>query len=306
MQQKLSETDNTYMNKTENMFRFADVSKQNMDIFSFGQVVNRLDRCGVFICKKGEVVLMVNGSTITLHKGGLYLYMPSVMLRPISATDDAEGVIASIDLDYVVQGILKVTSIESILFLRNNPSVQMSDAEFDKIITIFDIVRQKLADTETGNYEGIMHKFQFEILKSIGQVALYEIMSIFFANKTEDTMTSKKDIVFFKFLASLYCNYKVQRDVSFYAEEQNLSPRYFSAIVKEKSGNSALQWIVNVVVGGMKQMLERSDMSIKDIAIAMNFPTQSFFGKYFKQYVGISPKDYRLKMHKMNASLKKK
>ena len=25
----------------------------------------------------------------------------------------------------------------------------------------------------------------------------------------------------------------------------------------------------------------------------MNFPTQSFFGKYFKQYVGVSPKEYR-------------
>ena len=32
---------------------------------------------------------------------------------------------------------------------------------------------------------------------------------------------------------------------------------------------------------------------IKEIADQLNFPTQSFFGKYFKQYVGISPKEYR-------------
>jgi AraC family transcriptional activator of pobA len=30
-----------------------------------------------------------------------------------------------------------------------------------------------------------------------------------------------------------------------------------------------------------------------EIADQLNFPTQSFFGKYFKQYVGISPKEYR-------------
>ena len=35
--------------------------------------------------------------------------------------------------------------------------------------------------------------------------------------------------------------------------------------------------------------------SIKEIATKLNFPTQSFFGKYFKQYVGISPKEYRNK-----------
>ncbi len=288
------------MNSVESLFRFASVSKQNMDIFSFGQVINRLDRCGLFICYRGEVVLMVNGENITLRRGGIYLYMPSVMMRPISATDDAEGMIASIDVNYVVQGINRVSSIDSILFLRNNPYVQMSEEQFQKSTLILDVVRQKLDDTKNIGYTGIKHKLQLEVLKSIGQVALFEILSIFFENKKDnDPIHSKKDLIFFNFITSLYRNYKVQRDVSFYAEEQHLSPRYFSAIVKEKSGSSALQWIVNVVIGEMKQMLETSDMSIKDIAQIMGFPTQSFFGKYFKQYVGMSPKDYRIEMQKM-------
>ena len=58
------------------------------------------------------------------------------------------------------------------------------------------------------------------------------------------------------------------------------------------------------MIGEMKQMLETSDMSIKEIAMTMNFPTQSFFGKYFKQYVGISPKDYRLEMQKLGLARK--
>ena len=74
---------------------------------------------------------------------------------------------------------------------------------------------------------------------------------------------------------------------------QHITPRYFSTIIKEKSGNSALQWIVQMVITEAKQLLEGSDLSIKEIADQLNFPTQSFFGKYFKQYVGISPKEYR-------------
>ena len=82
-------------------------------------------------------------------------------------------------------------------------------------------------------------------------------------------------------------------EVTYYAQEQYLTPRYFSAIIKEKSGISALQWIIRMVIADAKQMLRSSDLSIKEIASELNFSTQSFFGKYFKQYVGISPTEYR-------------
>ena len=75
--------------------------------------------------------------------------------------------------------------------------------------------------------------------------------------------------------------------------DRHITPRYFSAIIKEKTGDSALQWIVRMVITEAKQLLEESDLSIKEIADQLNFPTQSFFGKYFKQYVGVSPKEYR-------------
>ena len=44
------------------------------------------------------------------------------------------------------------------------------------------------------------------------------------------------------------------------------------------------------VITEAKYLLDNTDLSIKEIATKLNFPTQSFFGKYFKQYVGISPR----------------
>ena len=35
-------------------------------------------------------------------------------------------------------------------------------------------------------------------------------------------------------------------------------------------------------------------MSIRDIALKLNFASQSFFGKYFKQRVGVSPSRYKI------------
>ena len=50
-----------------------------------------------------------------------------------------------------------------------------------------------------------------------------------------------------------------------------------------------------MVISSVRQVLTSTDLSIKEIAMEYNFPSQSFFGKYFKQYVGVSPKEYRKK-----------
>jgi AraC-like DNA-binding protein len=40
-------------------------------------------------------------------------------------------------------------------------------------------------------------------------------------------------------------------------------------------------------------LLKYTGKSIKEIAEIMHFTSQSFLGKYFKEHVGVSPKDYR-------------
>jgi AraC-like DNA-binding protein len=40
-------------------------------------------------------------------------------------------------------------------------------------------------------------------------------------------------------------------------------------------------------------MLKDSALSIKEIAQQLHFPNQSFFGKFFKEHVGMSPSKYR-------------
>jgi AraC-like DNA-binding protein len=41
------------------------------------------------------------------------------------------------------------------------------------------------------------------------------------------------------------------------------------------------------------RMLKYSDKSIKEIALELDFPNISFFGKYVKAHLGVSPKAYR-------------
>ena len=42
-----------------------------------------------------------------------------------------------------------------------------------------------------------------------------------------------------------------------------------------------------------KAKLKSTDMTIQEIAYSLNFPSASFFGKYFKRHLGMSPLEYR-------------
>jgi AraC-like DNA-binding protein len=81
--------------------------------------------------------------------------------------------------------------------------------------------------------------------------------------------------------------------VGFYAKKLCMAPKYLSAVIKEKTGKSAFEWINDYVILEAKSLLKSTNMTIQQISDELNFANQSFFGKYFKRLAGMSPKSYR-------------
>ena len=81
--------------------------------------------------------------------------------------------------------------------------------------------------------------------------------------------------------------------VGYYADKMCVTPKYLSKIVKETSGRSAPEWINELIILDAKNMLRHSDMTIKEISAALNFPCQSFFFRFFKAHTGLTPSQYR-------------
>lgn len=59
------------------------------------------------------------------------------------------------------------------------------------------------------------------------------------------------------------------------------------------TGKNVLDIIAHVVIIDIKAKLKSTDMTIQEIAYSLNFPSASFFGKYFKRHMGMSPLEYR-------------
>ena len=123
---------------------------------------------------------------------------------------------------------------------------------------------------------------------------MLEVIRIYFRNRVmQSHPIDKKESIVYNFIYSLHTNFKQQRSVSFYAEEARLSTGYFTSVVKEKTGRTPSEWIIGITIAQAKLMLEKTKKSIKGISSDLNFPEQFTFRKYFKQHVGVAPKEYR-------------
>ncbi|MDE5808054.1 MAG: helix-turn-helix domain-containing protein [Muribaculaceae bacterium] len=96
-----------------------------------------------------------------------------------------------------------------------------------------------------------------------------------------------------RFLSLVQDNYKKERFLDFYASKLEITPKHLSRTIKAQTGFTAVEWIERFVILEAKVLLKSTNLTIQQIADELNFPSQSFFGKYFKKYSGKSPKEFR-------------
>lgn len=136
-----------------------------------------------------------------------------------------------------------------------------------------------------------------EVIKGLALALSHTILSMVKSYPGQNQLTEKDapraQQLFDKFMTLLQAYHDKERSLQFYTEKMFLTPKYVSSMIKNYSGKAALEWINEYVILEAKMMLRYTSMSVQEIAYALNFPTQSAFGKYFKQQVCVSPKQYR-------------
>jgi AraC-like DNA-binding protein len=108
-----------------------------------------------------------------------------------------------------------------------------------------------------------------------------------------DIKPSRQDEIVARFLQCVHDNYREHRDLGFYAAQLGLTLKYMSHVIYGQTGRHPSQWIKDYVILEAKSMLRSGRYSIQQIADELHFPNQSFFGKYFKEAVGVSPKKWK-------------
>ena len=95
--------------------------------------------------------------------------------------------------------------------------------------------------------------------------------------------------LFNRFMMLMERDYRLSRDVNHYAERMHITPKYLTNIVRRVTTHTPKTIIDQYAVLQLKQLLRRSDKSIKEIAAAYNFADVSYFCRYYKRLTGVTP-----------------
>ena len=255
-------------------------------------------KSGMFLCMSGTAEVLINNSVYRLEKGVLYVVSPLVTIHRISQSADFDGIHILDDWEVFYPVIHTIIDTILQLKLRNSPCLRLNETEIEFLISRNDLIEGKRKEMENASIAEEKNLI-LRMIQLLEQETMLEIIRVYFRNKTvESHPMDKKESIVYNFIYSLHFNFKQQRSVTFYAEEARLSNGYFTAVVREKTGRTPSEWIIDITITQAKLLLEKTKKSIKEIAADLNFPEQFTFRKYFKQHTGIAPKEYRAKCGK--------
>lgn len=136
--------------------------------------------------------------------------------------------------------------------------------------------------------------FRAQMYEALLSTLYYSLANVYGnALATAPLHNSRQEEIFMQFLSILEKEYQTKRDVVYYAEKLCVTPKYLSSVVKAVSGRTAGVCIDSYVIEEAKRQLRNTRLSVLEISQRLNFPNQSFFGKYFKRLTGQSPYQYR-------------
>ena len=252
-------------------------------------------KSGMFLCMSGTAEVLINNSVYRLEKGVLYVINPLVTIHRISQSADFDGIHILDDWEVFYPVIHTIIDTILQLKLRNSPCLRLNETEVEFLISRSGLIEGKRREMENASIAEEKNLI-LRMIQLLEQETMLEIIRVYFRNKTvESHPMDKKESIVYNFIYSLHFNFKQQRSVTFYAEEARLSTGYFTAVVREKTGRTPSEWIIDITITQAKLLLEKTKKSIKEIAAELNFPEQFTFRKYFKQHTGIAPKEYRAK-----------
>lgn len=267
----------------ENMMRLDN----DFCIFSYSKdavpsypIRNDMYMCCIVTC--GVAQGRINLMPCTLKAQSMCITMPGHIVEHEYMSDDFQC-ICVMQSERFLSGLGLSFDFQTHLFIQENPVLNLTDKHFAPALSYCNMVRNILESRNPYKKETIRHL----------TCAFFYGLGYYFIEKRESRKLTNDETVMKSFLKEVHRHYRMYRKVSFYADRLCLSAGYLSTVIKKVSGRTVADWIDSYVILDAKALLKTGRLTIQQVSHELNFPSQSFFGKYFKRNTGMSPKKYK-------------
>ena len=269
----------------------------------------------ILICRKGKARLNVNYKDWELYEGAVITLFPNdvVELKVDGDCKSPQTENGDCKSPQTENGDCKspqtVNSFQAEI-LKYNPSL-LREASLQLEQTVYSSLREDRCRQDTPVVTNIINGM-FGLLKvyfdqsectCISQLVLCQLKAFFIGfheylqrnpqYRPDEVKSYRVRELFNRFMMLLEKDYKISRDVNYYAAQMNISSKYLTNIVSQVTGHTPKTIIDQYVILQLKMHLKRTTQSIKEMAWEFHFADVSFFCRYFKKHTGLTPQQIR-------------
>lgn len=269
----------------------------------------------ILICRKGKAMLNVNYKDWELYEGAVITLFPNdvVELKVDGDCKSPETENGDCKSPETENGDFKSPQTANNFqaeILKYNPSL-LREASLQLEQTVYSSLRKDRCRQDTPVVTNIINGM-FSLLKvyfdlsectCISQLVLCQLKAFFIGfheylqrnpqYRPDEVKSYRVRELFNRFMMLLERDYKISRDVNYYAAQMNISSKYLTNIVSQVTGHTPKTIIDQYVILQLKMHLKRTTQSIKEMAWEFHFADVSFFCRYFKKHTGLTPQQIR-------------
>ncbi len=246
----------------------------------------KLTKNYILIVVKGSVRFSVNFHDYVISAGMCAVITTGTIIERADSDSDAKFII----LSFLRNDLGIVPSYQQVnvhrLYALQVAHVMLPPQQLEMIIQCYGMLRTILTDK---GFSPLIEETANHCICLIASI----IENCAVNQAHVSAKTSRQDEIVSNFLQCVADNYREHRELGFYAAQLCLSLKYMSHVVYSETGRHPSQWIKDYVILDAKTMLRSGRYTVQQVADELHFPNQSFFGKYFKEAVGVSPKKWK-------------
>lgn len=269
----------------------------------------------ILICRKGKARLNVNYKDWELYEGAVITLFPNDVVElkvdgDCKSPETENGDFKSPETENEDCKSPQTANNFQAEILKYNPSL-LREASLQLEQTVYSSLRKDRCRQDTPVVTNIINGM-FSLLKvyfdqsectCISQLVLCQLKAFFIGfheylqrnpqYRPDEVKSYRVRELFNRFMMLLEKDYKISRDVNYYAAQMNISSKYLTNIVSQVTGHTPKTIIDQYVILQLKLHLKRTTQSIKEMAWEFHFADVSFFCRYFKKHTGLTPQQIR-------------
>ena len=266
----------------EDFIAWADVNEDILNIYKQSCKL----KAGLFVfCMEGSLKASINLTEYYVKANDLVVLFPGSIIGIHEQIEKARLCFVGFSSKFINTANLIDSTMEHYHAIIENPVLSLDAKRGDYFKDYFRLMAKF--------YENEMPVIDPDIIKNTLYSLLVWIGSIYKKFSLSEQVINRSERICKDLMTLVMKHYTKERHVSFYAEQLGISLQHLSLTVKQKSGKNVSDIISEVVMMDAKAKLKSSHLTVQEISNSLNFPSVSFFGKYFKRREGVGPQEYR-------------